>query len=577
MKKYLIIIAIGPVQEFIASARKLRDLWQGSYLLSELSKTVALSLYNDKADLIFPAISTPDDLKEDSPLIVANKIYAEITCDDPSIVIQNARTAWKAFIEKQAYKALAKMKEIKNLKINEELFKKQVGDYGEFYSVYCEFTGEYISLKAELEQLLFARKRAKFFETPQWDGWGIPKNSLDGLREAVTGDNQTEIQGLLKKNERLDAMGCIKRFAPLAEKKKGNYFDSLADIALTPWLNKVEGNTEYFLKLKEFESSIKSNPGITKSYRNNPSRPASCCLQIQPDFFYSLQGEIDPTSFQLLKTLISKQYAGEPGKYAVVLVGDGDKIGDALNQMSSPEDHRKFAHRLSLFAKNIRKEIEQQGGSLVYAGGDDVMAYVPLDHCIECADMIRIQFRESMTSLFQELDIDSIPTFSIGMTIVHHSEPLNNALNLARKAEQTAKEEGGRNALAIIQNKRSGNERTAYGSWDGDSLPERISAMINLFHKDLLPATLAHQLRNARVQAGDFLEYQKDDLSLIPLNASSALVLNLFNQKEHTEALIPVLFSQKSIDRLSEELIIAQQIAASQQMTRQGAVKCTTE
>ena len=35
---YLVNIAIGPVQEFIASARRSRDMWFGSWLLSELSK-----------------------------------------------------------------------------------------------------------------------------------------------------------------------------------------------------------------------------------------------------------------------------------------------------------------------------------------------------------------------------------------------------------------------------------------------------------------------------------------------------------------------------------------------------------
>jgi CRISPR-associated protein Cmr2 len=41
MSSHLLIIAIGPVQDFIAAARKIRDLWFGSYLLSELSKHVA--------------------------------------------------------------------------------------------------------------------------------------------------------------------------------------------------------------------------------------------------------------------------------------------------------------------------------------------------------------------------------------------------------------------------------------------------------------------------------------------------------------------------------------------------------
>jgi CRISPR-associated protein Cmr2 len=38
---YLISIALGPVQDFISTARRSRDLWFGSWLLSELSKAVA--------------------------------------------------------------------------------------------------------------------------------------------------------------------------------------------------------------------------------------------------------------------------------------------------------------------------------------------------------------------------------------------------------------------------------------------------------------------------------------------------------------------------------------------------------
>lgn len=37
MKHYL-VYSIGPVQSFIASARKTEDLWSGSHLLAELSK-----------------------------------------------------------------------------------------------------------------------------------------------------------------------------------------------------------------------------------------------------------------------------------------------------------------------------------------------------------------------------------------------------------------------------------------------------------------------------------------------------------------------------------------------------------
>ena len=59
---YLVAIAIGPVQDFIAAARRCRDLWYGSWLLSEISKAAALELQERGANLIFPA-PEQDDLQ----------------------------------------------------------------------------------------------------------------------------------------------------------------------------------------------------------------------------------------------------------------------------------------------------------------------------------------------------------------------------------------------------------------------------------------------------------------------------------------------------------------------------------
>lgn len=45
MTQYVLTLSIGPVQEFIASARRSRDLWSGSWLLSEMAKAAAKSLF----------------------------------------------------------------------------------------------------------------------------------------------------------------------------------------------------------------------------------------------------------------------------------------------------------------------------------------------------------------------------------------------------------------------------------------------------------------------------------------------------------------------------------------------------
>src|ERR1051326_749628 len=76
MTGHLLAISIGPVQEFIAAARRTRDLWFGSYLLSEISKAAAKAVHDAGGRLIFPAEGA--DLTEGSDLNVANIILAEL-------------------------------------------------------------------------------------------------------------------------------------------------------------------------------------------------------------------------------------------------------------------------------------------------------------------------------------------------------------------------------------------------------------------------------------------------------------------------------------------------------------------
>jgi CRISPR-associated protein Cmr2 len=82
---FLVVISLGPVQDFIATARRTRDLWFGSFLLSEVSKATAKSLHDQGAELIFPHATSPDDLLPNKPegLSVANVILAELTVKTP--------------------------------------------------------------------------------------------------------------------------------------------------------------------------------------------------------------------------------------------------------------------------------------------------------------------------------------------------------------------------------------------------------------------------------------------------------------------------------------------------------------
>ena len=81
--RHLLLVSLGPVQDFIASARRCQDLWYGSHLLSELSRAAASAIQEraGKSGLIFPSAFSADEpprehLAPEERQAVANKILA---------------------------------------------------------------------------------------------------------------------------------------------------------------------------------------------------------------------------------------------------------------------------------------------------------------------------------------------------------------------------------------------------------------------------------------------------------------------------------------------------------------------
>lgn len=98
MTSYLLNLSIGPVQPFIAAARRTRDLWFGSRLLSEICLEAARSIHetsrpvrNGDSPLIFPDKSALNGKDEPN---VANVIIALV--DDPQETASKAREAAQA-------------------------------------------------------------------------------------------------------------------------------------------------------------------------------------------------------------------------------------------------------------------------------------------------------------------------------------------------------------------------------------------------------------------------------------------------------------------------------------------------
>jgi CRISPR-associated protein Cmr2 len=163
----------------------------------------------------------------------------------------------------------------------------------------------------------------------------------------------------------------------------------------------------------------------------------------------------------------------------------------------TPAVHAAISGALASFSlKLVRYVVEERyAGRIVYAGGDDVLALLPIDHVLPAARELRALFSGEVkvlngsrnTDLRQAnwevafgddqctgyLVLDGEPmltmgpsaTASIGVAIAHHLQPLDLALQAARRAERSAKQRYGRNAIALEVLKRSGEELAVGTKW----------------------------------------------------------------------------------------------------------------
>ena len=288
MSEYLLLIAMGPVQENIAAARRSRDLAYGSHLLSELSRRAAWKLAQEGAQLIFPALAKGDpELVEclsplrptrQAPLNVANKIIAEIPAgkapaDLAKAVRDDVQDFWKriaAGVKTNCAGLLAPG--------IDEVWDEQIETFIEFSAAWTPLTDHsYDRARRAVEQAIAARKNLRDFEPWQKQrgkaGIGVPKSSLDGARETVLRDPEKRAEKLVHKyriapGEQLDAVGLVKRAGGETDESRENndlQFVPLANVALVSWLNAATSVApEAFERLREGARAVKL-PRITRS------------------------------------------------------------------------------------------------------------------------------------------------------------------------------------------------------------------------------------------------------------------------------------------------------------------------
>ena len=550
--KSIIVMSIGPVQEFIAAARRTRDLWFGSFLLSELSRAAAKRMHAAGGKLVFPSPENPSDL-EDESFSVANIVLAVLPEGmDPPALASETRLAVQERWKKFADEALSATEGF----VRKDVWENQVNDVVEVYSAWTGFSdpSEYPIARKRAMRLLAARKSCRDFVPQRTLFPGLPKSSLDGNRETVLTDpaGSTEQDARrkprslrLKAGEQLDCVGIVKRVG------KGNVpFPSVSRIAADPWLRGLKKTAPALFdelesvcrKLNERRllASTSSKGTALFPYEGGalfPSRIKDLFEEAGIDLKKHDPADRENEALAELLSVLQKirnAFRGggsmqEPSPYLAILLADGDRMGKAISVQKNEDEHRMLSQSLSRFAGDAAGIVEKNFGVCIYAGGDDVLAFLPVDTALDCAETLSQSFAAHMKDFG---DGKESPTLSVGVAIAHCLENLEDLLAFGRKAEKTAKgaalpEEDRRNALAVVLRTRGSDAVSTREQWHngirGDSLRGRLLLFADAFLSGALSNKLPYELRE---RASFYRAWKNDDALASALHKDVLLVLS---------------------------------------------------
>jgi CRISPR-associated protein Cmr2 len=439
MSEHIFLIQIGPVQSFIVAARKVQDLAVGSTLLSKLAQSGVEAAQRADVQLLFPMPNANGNLPQSVP-----HRFAFTSTQDPHEICGKIQTAildkWDIYA--QAVKAMLIEYGVGNSNW-ETVFKHQVENWLDITWAAVPYDAkQHGDSYKRVNQALAARKQFRAFKqvkaAEDSDG---SKCTMTGSQAALNIDWKRlekalgyEEEVFFRGSEKLGSIALIKRVLPKAHKDFRNF---------------------------QLYTDITTIAGVPE---DNPT-------------------------------------GREAERYFAVLHMDGDKMGAALGKLKTREAHQAFSQKLTHFSEVTVRKIEKEYQKLskttsgkdrtivVYAGGDDVLALAPVQIVLNFAEDLRKAFASDMQAYNLHV--------SAGVSISYYKSPLDIALETARSAEKTAKNEKqyDRNAVVIRETTHSGTIRDAGGKWEDKKEAESIESVSFMKLMDYIRASIAsHEL-----------------------------------------------------------------------------------
>lgn len=509
---------LGPVQGFVAQARRTRDFWAGSFLLSWLAGVAICAVEKQGGKIIFP-IPNQNFLdailgknKEAKPQQggIPNRFMADISnCQkfDGNAVTNAVKQAWLAIADKVWEKDRQGLEQQGYL--TKEIWERQNNNFWDMSWVITE---------GRDTSALDKRKNFRTHTTSVEGGYKCMMmegyQELSGATDKNSGKKRRNywvnlVQLIHSKDigetEELCAIAYIKRrfVHTFKDVKKpievnGNTLTihgwqlphnvpSVAYMASVPWLKNLLENQNYMDDFKQVLNHIdemKYFSDVDINERAESKNHVKTIQQIINDTKIdlkeiSLDGNIYYQTFwdNIGNFVADKQnYDGKIDDYRPKIKSALSKLyekmddfepspyyaillmdGDSLGKQMSHEARQPIISKaLDNFTQQAQEIVRNNDGFLIYAGGDDVLALLSLDDAIKTANQLRIAYADCFAQASNnETKVHS--TLSGAINYCHIGMPLTQVLMDSHDLlDNIAKDGVGRNALAVRVWKPSG-------------------------------------------------------------------------------------------------------------------------
>ena len=179
-----------------------------------------------------------------------------------------------------------------------------------------------------------------------------------------------------------------------------------------------------------------------------------------------------PSTLDLAGTNHSSFYA--------VIAADGDRLGRLVHEVGGEGVGRALAR----FTKQVGAIVEEHDGVPVYAGGDDMLALLPVSSALPCAQAMETLYREAFAAESADDDLARNATLSAGLAYAHAKMPLGQVIGEAhRLLDDVAKNENGRDSFAVAVLKPGGRHSQWVTTWQRPTQTDDNTRAVDAVHR----------------------------------------------------------------------------------------------